>query len=460
MEVRKVIIMGAAGRDFHNFNMLYRDNPKYKVVCFTAAQIPGINGRKYPKELAGELYPKGIPIYSEDELPQLINEYDVDEVVLSYSDLSHQNVMEKASLVLSSGADFVLIAPEKTMLTPSKKVIAVCAVRTGAGKSPTTRYIVRMLRKAGKNPVVVRHPMPYGNLNKMVVQRFASLNDIYKANCTIEEREEYEPLINLGVVVYAGVDYEKILRMAEKEKGCDVIIWDGGNNDTPFFKPDVHIVIADALRPGHEISYYPGFVNLLMADIIIVNKVKRRDSRFVKSIMENIKKYNPKAKVILSRLNVRPKFIDKNRMEDKNMKDDVIGMKDVIGKRAVVIEDGPTLTHGGMRYGAGYVLANQMGVKIINVRRYIVGDLKKTFKKYKHLDGSVLPAMGYSKKEINDLKKTIINSKPDIIISGTPINLKHVIHDSVVDKIPIIRAFYELEIVSNSHILSHYLCSL
>lgn len=418
--MKKVIIMGAAGRDFHNFNVFFRNNSDYKVVAFTAAQIPNISGRKYPKELSGKHYPKGIPIYPEESLPKLIKKHDVDVVVLAYSDLPYMHVMHKASLALANGAEFRMLGTKETMLKSRKPVIAVTAVRTGCGKSQTTRRICDILKKKGRKVVVVRHPMPYGDLGKQIVQRFASYKDLDRHNATIEEREEYEPLIDRGLVVYAGVDYEKILRAAEKE--ADVIVFDGGNNDFPFFKPDLWIVLLDPLRPGHEITYYPGEVNLRRAHIAIINKegsAKRKDVEIVRT---NIKKYNRKAKII-----------DADSKITVNLPEIVNCMS------VIIVEDGPTLTHGGLPHGAGYVIAKKFSCKIIDPRPYAVGSIKRTYKKFPHL-GKVLPAMGYDKTQIEELKKTINRAKCDAVIIGTPIDLRRIMK---INK-PVVRVKYEL----------------
>ena len=412
---KKVIIMGAAGRDFHNFNVVYRDNEEYEVVAFTATQIPNISGRKYPAELAGKLYPDGIPIYDEKELPKLIKEHGVDEVVFSYSDVSYNYVMGKAAIANVAGADFKLLSPEHTMLKSNKPVIAVCAVRTGCGKSQFSRKIFEILSRK-INVVAIRHPMPYGDLAKQRCQRFASYEDLEKHECTIEEREEYEPYIEMGGVVYAGVDYEEILRNAEKE--ADVIIWDGGNNDYPFYKPDLHITIADPHRPGHELSYYPGEINLRMADIVVINKIDTAKEENIKKVEENIKKTNPNAKIIKATSPI-----------------EVEG--DVKGKRVLVVEDGPTLTHGEMPYGAGTVAAQQNGAEIIDASRYAVGSIKETFEKYPHLE-KILPAMGYGRQQIRELEETINAADCDAVLAATPINLARLIN---VNK-PVIRVRY------------------
>ncbi len=419
---KRVIIMGAAGRDFHNFNVYFRNNPNYEVVAFTATQIPNIEGRKYPPELAGELYPEGIPIYPEDQLEELIKKYDVDEVILAYSDLSYNYVMDRASRVLAAGADFKLMGPKSTMLKSSKPVIAVCAVRTGCGKSQTTRRVVSLLLKHGMKVVVVRHPMPYGDLAKQEVQRFETFEDLDKHNCTIEEREEYEPHLERGVIVYAGVDYEAILREAEKE--ADVIVWDGGNNDFPFFKPDLLIVVTDPHRAGHEVSYYPGSTNLRMADVVVINKEETAEPEKVQIVRENILRVNPRATIIDA---ASPIFVKNPEM--------------IKGKRVLVIEDGPTVTHGEMPYGAGYVAAQKFGAReIIDPRPYAVGSIKEAFEKYPHLS-KVLPAIGYYGQQIKDLEATINNTPADVVVSATPIDLTRLIKPNK----PVVRVKYELQ---------------
>jgi len=419
---RRVIIMGAAGRDFHNFNVYFRNNPNYEVVAFTATQIPNIEGRKYPPELAGELYPEGIPIYPESQLEELIRKYDVDEVILAYSDLSYNYVMDRASRALAAGADFRLMGPKSTMLRSSKPVISICAVRTGCGKSQTTRRVVDILRKYGLKVVVVRHPMPYGNLVEQRVQRFASFEDLDKYKCTIEEREEYEPHLRRGVVVYAGVDYEAILREAEKE--ADVIVWDGGNNDFPFFKPDLHIVVTDPHRAGHEVSYYPGSTNLRMADVVVINKEETAHPENIEKVRENIIRVNPKAIIIDA---ASPIFVENGEI--------------IRGKKVLVIEDGPTVTHGEMPYGAGYVAARKYGAaEIIDPRPYAVRSIRKTFEEYPHLR-NVLPAMGYYGDQIKDLEETINNTPADVVVSATPVDITRLVK---VNK-PIVRVYYELQ---------------
>ncbi len=420
----RVLIMGAAGRDFHNFNTFFRDNEKYEVVVFTATQIPNIEGRVYPPELAGALYPAGIPIYPEEELVNLIQEHDINQVIFAYSDVSHEYVMHKASQVLATGADFRLLGTHATMLKSSKPVVAVCAVRTGAGKSQTTRYVCDTLQKSGHKVVAVRHPMPYGNLVAQKVQRFANYNDLDKHNCTIEEREEYEPHIDRGVVVYAGVDYEAILRKAEKE--ADIIVWDGGNNDLPFFKPDLHIVVADPHRAGHELVYYPGESNLYAADVVVLNKIDTADLADIAQVRENVRKVNPAATMIEA---ASPIFVEN---------------PDAIrGKRVLVVEDGPTLTHGDMAYGAGVVAARRFGaVEIVDPRPYAIRSIAKTFERYPKT-GPILPAMGYGEEQIKDLEETINATPCDLVIIGTPIDLRRVVHIHH----PADRVRYELQVI-------------
>jgi len=418
----KVVIMGAAGRDFHNFNVHYRDNLDYEVVAFTATQIPGIEKREYPPKLAGPNYPKGIPIYPEEELPELIRKHGVDEVVFAYSDVSHEYVMHRASIALANGADFRLLGPSATMLKAKVPVVSVCAVRTGSGKSQTSRKVTKILREKGFKVVVVRHPMPYGDLTKQVCQRFASREDLDKYECTIEEREEYEPHIRNGIIVYAGVDYEKILRQAEKE--ADIIVWDGGNNDIPFYKPDLHIVVADPHRPGHEVKYHPGETNLRMANVIVINKVDTADPKNVESVKENVKKLNPKAVVIEA---ASPITVDKPEL--------------IQGKRVLVVEDGPTLTHGDMPYGAGTIIAKRLGAsEIVDPRPYAVGSIMKTYQEYPHL-GALLPAVGYGKEQMRELEETINKTPCDTVLVGTPIDLRRVLR---LNK-PAARATYELQ---------------
>ena len=422
MKKRRVLILGAAGRDFHNFNTFFRNNPDYEVVAFTATQIPDIEGRLYPPELAGELYPNGIPILAEEDMEKIIKEKNIDVVVFAYSDVSHEHVMHLASRAHAAGADFWLLGPESTMIKSSKPVIAVTAVRTGSGKSQTSRKVFKLLREKGLKVVSIRHPMPYGDLVKQRVQRFASYEDLDRYECTIEEREEYEPYLDMGGVVYAGVDYEAILREAEKE--ADVIIWDGGNNDFPFYKPDLWIVVADPHRPGHEMRYHPGETNFRAADVIIINKMDTANRDDIQEIFDSIEKANPNAIVIEA---ASPLFVDKPEL--------------IKGKRVLVVEDGPTLTHGGMRYGAGYVAAKRYGAKeIIDPRPYAVGSIIDTYKKYTHLH-VILPAMGYGKKQMKELEETINNADVDVVVSGTPIDLNRVVK---VNK-PIVRVRYELD---------------
>ena len=406
--VQRVLIMGAAGRDFHNFNVVLRGNPRYKVVAFTATQIPDIEGRQYPAQLAGPLYPAGIPIHAESELNRLIAELAVDQVVFAYSDVSHQTVMHKASQVLAAGADFVLMGARDTMLPSSKPVVAVCAVRTGSGKSQTTRRVCDVLRAMGKQVVAVRHPMPYGNIAEQAVQRFASYDDLDRHQCTIEEREEYEPHLDRGVIVYAGVDYEAILRQAEQE--ADIVVWDGGNNDLPFYKPDLHIVVADPHRPGHELSYHPGEANLRMADVIVINKVDTADLENVARVRDNIYRVNPEAIVVEA---ASPIFVENPGM--------------IRGKDVLVVEDGPTLTHGEMAYGAGVVAARRFGAaNILDPRPWAVRSIADTYTKYPGT-GAVLPAMGYGDQQMADLQETINNVPCDLVIIATPIDLTRII---------------------------------
>ncbi|MDE1810519.1 MAG: GTPase [Candidatus Micrarchaeota archaeon] len=421
MTRKRVIIIGAAGRDFHDFNMLFRDNAEYEVVAFTAAQIPYISERKYPMELAGKPYPKGIPIYDESELARLIKRFKVGICIQAYSDLPDDAVMDKGSIVNAAGADFWLVAPERTMLKSSKPVIAVCAVRTGSGKSQTSRYIANMLRAAGLRTVVVRHPMPYGDLKEQIVERFETLKDLDRYKTTIEEREDYEPHIKNGFVVFAGVDYEKILRAAEKE--ADVIIWDGGNNDASFFKSDLLITVADPLRAGNELTYYPGEMVARMADVLLINKVNSATKEELEKVSSDLAMINGRAKIIYADSIVKPD-------NPKLIKD----------KRVLIIEDGPTITHGGMKFGAGSIAAREYGAReVVEAKKYIVGGLKDTFKKYPQLKME-LPAMGYSAKQIRDLEATINAADCDTVVSATPTNIRHIIN---VDK-PIVQVGYEL----------------
>lgn len=406
--VEKVIIVGAGGRDFHNFNVYFKDNARYEVIAFTAAQIPHIEERAYPSELAGDLYPNGIPVYPEEKLAALIRNHRADLVAFSYSDVSHIEVMHKASIAMAEGADFILLGATYTMLQSTKPVVAVCAVRTGCGKSQTTRKVCRILRDRGMRIVAVRHPMPYGDLKRQAVQRFASGDDMELHRCTIEEREEYEPLIDMGIVVYAGVDYERILRRAEEES--DVIVWDGGNNDTPFYRPDVHVVVFDPHRPGHELLYYPGETNMLMADIAIINKVDTASPSNVETVRRNIEKYAPGADIVLAE---SPILVDNPEL--------------IRGRRVLIVEDGPTLTHGGMRYGAGTIAAERYGAgEVVDPRRYAVGSILETYARYPHL-GRELPAMGYGELQTKELEATINAADCDLALLATPINLASVL---------------------------------
>ncbi len=407
MSARRVIIMGAAGRDFHNFNVLFRNNKNSKVVAFTATQIPNIEGRKYPAELAGPLYPDGIPIFSEEKLSELIESEKIDEVFFSYSDISHEYVMHKASQILGAGADFRLIGSKSTMLETKRPVISICAVRTGSGKSPTTRKVTEILRGMNKKVVVIRHPMPYGDLIKQKVQRFSTIEDIDRQNCTIEEREEYEHHVINGNTVYAGVDYGEILKRAEEE--ADVIVWDGGNNDFPMIKSNLEIVIVDPHRPGHEIKYFPGEVNFRRAHVIIVNKISTAPKEGISEVMNNIRKYNPRATVVEAE---SPILVEDSKL--------------IKGKRVLVIEDGPTLTHGEMKYGAGILAAKEHGAaEIIDPRSNAVGSIKKVFEMYPDI-GPLLPAIGYGKEQIKELAKTIDQVECDLILIATPIDLRHI----------------------------------
>ena len=418
---RRVVIMGAAGRDFHNFNVVYRDDPETEVVAFTATQIPFIEKRRYPPELAGERYPDGIPIYLEDSLSTLIRDLRADQVVFAYSDVSHEYVMHQASVVLAAGATFVLLGPNQTMLDASVPVVAVCAVRTGSGKSQTTRHVVRTLKEHGKTPVVVRHPMPYGDIVKQRVQRFETFDDLDEASVTIEEREEYEPHLRNNTVVFAGVDYGDILEQAQKE--CDVLVWDGGNNDYPFYRPTVHIVVADPLRAGHELSYHPGETNFRMADVIVINKVDSATEDDIQEVMYSAGAVNSDALVIKARSPVR--------VDDPSK---------IAGKRVLVIEDGPTLTHGEMLYGAGVVAARQNGAaEVVDPRQWAVGTLKDVYAKYEV--GPVLPAMGYSDEQLHELEAMINATPVDVVLVASPIDLRHLIN---IEK-PAVRVTYELE---------------
>jgi predicted GTPase len=423
---RRVLIMGAAGRDFHNFNTVYRDNPDYEVVAFTATQIPFINDRTYPAELAGSRYPNGIRIFDESELRRLIRDERVDDVIFAYSDVSHEYVMHKASEVLAAGANYELLGPDATMLDASVPVVAVCAVRTGSGKSQTTRAVASVLREAGKRVVAVRHPMPYGDLNAQRVQRFETLEDLDRHNVTIEEREEYEPHLNAGTVTYAGVDYGAILQQAQAE--CDVLIWDGGNNDLPFYRPTIHIVVADPLRAGHETTYHPGEANLRMADVIVINKMDSATMQQVAQLEETIARLNPEATVVKANSPVT--------VEDPSQ---------ISGKRVLVVEDGPTLTHGEMKYGAGVVAARLNGAaEVVDPRRWAVGTIEDTFRKYDV--GPVLPAMGYSDDQLAEMEKIIDQAEVDVVVIASPIDLRHVIDI----RKPAVRVRYELEEIPGS----------
>ncbi|MDR0471052.1 MAG: cyclic 2,3-diphosphoglycerate synthase [Nitrososphaerota archaeon] len=429
MAQQKIIIIGAAGRDFHNFNTFFRNNPDYKVVAFTAAQIPDIANRKYPAELAGSLYPEGIPIYAQDDLQRLIKELDADECVFSYSDVPYSVVMSIGAQVNAAGADFSMMGPKHTMLKSTKPVIAVGAVRTGCGKSQTSRRITEVLMAHGLKVIAVRHPMPYGDLVAQKVQRFASIADLKKHNCTIEEMEEYEPHISRGNVIYAGVDYEAILRAAENDpNGCDVILWDGGNNDFPFFRPDLMVAVVDPLRPGHELSYYPGEVTLRLADVVVINKIDSADFDSILSVRSNIERVNPKATVVDAASTIS---VDKPEV--------------IKGKRVLVIEDGPTLTHGEMKIGAGIVAARRFGAaEIIDPRPYAVGRLAETYRIYPNI-GKLLPAMGYGEQQMNDLAATIERTECDSVVIATPIDLARIIK---INK-PTTRVTYNLQEIGN-----------
>jgi len=424
MSQKRAIIVGAAGRDFHNFNTYFRDNPNYQVIAFTATQIPNIEGRRYPPELAGSLYPEGIPIYPEAELCDLIRQYQVDQVIFAYSDISHETVMHKGSQVLATGADFWLMGAGSTTLESNKPVVAVCAVRTGCGKSQTTRHVCDLLQHMDKKVVVVRHPMPYGDLVAQTVQRFATYEDLDRHKCTIEEREEYEPHIDRGVVVYAGVDYEPILRQVEKE--ADVVVWDGGNNDLPFYRPDLHIVVVDPHRPGHELCYHPGETNLRAADVVVINKVDTASPEGVAQVRESVYTVNPQATVVEA---ASPIFVE-----------DPAAIR---GQRVLVIEDGPTLTHGGMAYGAGVVAAHRFGAaELVDPRPYAVGFIAATFEKYPHT-GPLLPAMGYGDEQVRDLEETINAAECDLVLVATPIDLRRLIDV----RHPVDRVRYELQVI-------------
>ena len=430
MPKTRIVIMGAAGRDFHNFNTVYRDNPGYEVVCFTATQIPDIEGRTYPPKLAGKLYPNGIPIYAEGELPDIIKKHKIDEVIFAYSDQSHVNLMHKASSVLASGAAFKFLGYKATAIPSKKPVISVCAVRTGVGKSQTTRKVAEILKAAGKKVAAIRHPMPYGNLEEQIWQRYATYADLDSYKCTIEEREEYEPHLDCGTIVYAGVDYGEILRRAEQE--VDVVLWDGGNNDLPFYKSDCRIVLVDPHRPGHEIMYHPGETNLRMADIVVINKIDTAGAGNVDIVRNNVREANPRAIVVDA---ASPVFPERPL--------------EIAGKRVLVIEDGPTLTHGEMSYGAGVMAAKKWGAaELVDPRPYAVGSIAATFQKYPHV-GPVLPAMGYSPKQVKELEETVDAVPCDLVLVATPIDLRRVMK---VEK-PSMRVRYELQEIGTPTIL-------
>ena len=420
----KVLIVGAAGRDFHNFNVAYRGRAAYDVVAFTATQIPNIDGRVYPAELAGELYPDGIPIRPEAELGDLIREEGIDEVVFSYSDVTHEHVMHVASRALAAGASFKLLSPHETSLASTKPVVAICAVRTGSGKSQTTRRIAALLRESGKRVAVLRHPMPYGDLTKQAVQRFERYEDLDEADCTIEEREEYEPHLAEGNLVFAGIDYQAILELAEQE--ADVIVWDGGNNDTPFIRPDLHVVVVDPHRAGHELRYHPGETNLRMADVCVVNKTDTAPPEGVEAVLDSIHRLNPRSEVVLA---ASPFHVEDGRTEE------------IRDKRVLAVEDGPTLTHGEMAYGAAVLAAKQHGAAgLVDPRPFAVGTIQKTFETYPHIS-ELLPAMGYGRKQMEELRETIERSDAELVLIGTPIDLRRVID---IGK-PALRVTYRLQ---------------
>ena len=425
MEAKNVIIIGAAGRDFHNFNTFFRNNAEYNVVAFTAAQIPDIADRKYPAELAGSLYPKGIPIYAESELPELIRKFDVKFCIFSYSDVSYQRVMSISAVVQAAGANYILLGPNDTMIKSTKPIIAVGAVRTGCGKSQTSRRVIEILMNKGLKVVAVRHPMPYGDLVKQKVQRFATIDDLKKHDCTIEEMEEYEPHVVRGNVIYAGVDYEAILRAAENDPdGCDVILWDGGNNDFPFYKPDLMITVTDPHRAGHELTYYPGEVTLRLADVVVINKIDTANIDDITTVRDNIAKVNPKAVVIDG---ASPIKVDNPSL--------------IRGKKVLVVEDGPTLTHGEMKIGAGTVAAKKFGAtELVDPRPYVTGKLAVTFNTYPNI-GTLLPAMGYGEQQLNDLQETINRTECDSVVIATPIDLNRIIK---INK-PSTRVYYDLQ---------------
>jgi predicted GTPase len=423
MSRTRVLIAGAAGRDFHNFNLVYRDRPEYEVVAFTATQIPNIDGRRYPPELAGSIYPEGIPILPESALEQLVREHEIDSVVFAYSDVTHEHVMHLGSRALASGASYHLISPHETMLASSKPVVAICAVRTGSGKSQTTRHVARLFRESGKRVAVLRHPMPYGDLAAQAVQRFERYEDLEAAEATIEEREEYEPHLAEGNLVFAGIDYERILRAAEQE--ADVVLWDGGNNDTPFIKPDVHIVVVDPHRPGHELRYHPGETNLRMADVCVVNKIDSAPQDGIDAVLNSIHENTTDARVVLA---ASPFEVEGDAEE-------------IRGKRVLAIEDGPTLTHGEMTYGAAVLAAKQHGAaELVDPRPFATGAIAATFEQYPDI-GTLLPAMGYGREQMEDLRETIERCDADLVLIGTPIDLRRLIE---LDK-PALRITYKLQ---------------
>ena len=428
-EPRKVIILGAAGRDFHNFNVIFRNDASFRVVAFTATQIPGIEGRKYPASLAGPLYPDGIPIFPEEDLPRLIAKHGIQTCLFAYSDVEYGYLGHRIALANAAGADFRLLGAQETMLKAKVPVVAICAVRTGSGKSQTTRRVAGILRAAGKKVVVIRHPMPYGDLASQAVERFATYEDLDKYQTTIEEREEYEPHIDKGTVVYAGVDYEKILRQAETE--AEILLWDGGNNDTPFLKPDLLLVVADPLRPGHELSYYPGETNVRMADVVVVNKVDTATPENVEIVKRNVRTVNPDVVIVEAASPITP--------------DDTVQIR---GKRVLAIEDGPTLTHGGMEYGAAYIAAQRFGAaEIVSAVNHAVGSIKETYKKYPN-SRKILPAMGYGPKQIKELEETIDATPCDLVLSGTPIDLSRVLKT----KKPVVHVRYELDEIGHPNL--------
>ncbi len=423
MKKRKVIIMGAAGRDFHNFNTFFRCNEDYEVVAFTATQIPDIDGRKYPAELAGELYPEGINIYPEEKLPELIREHKVDEVIFAYSDVPYKYVMNRSALVNALGPDFTLMGYEATKVKSTKPVISICAVRTGCGKSQTTRFVYDIFKKMDKKVVAIRHPMPYGDLVKQAVQRFAEIDDLDKHDCTIEEMEEYEPHIAAGNIIYSGVDYEAIVRKAEETDNPDVILWDGGNNDLPFYESDLKIVIVDPHRPGHEEEYFPGEANLRMADIVVINKMDSATEEGIEAVKKNVKRIAPDALIVEA---------------DSEL---TVNGGDISGKKVLVVEDGPTLTHGEMKYGAAAIAAERNGAEMVEPRDKAVGKIAETYEKYPYIGKGILPAMGYGEEQKKDLEKTINSIEADFVLSGTPIDLKRVVNSNK----PIVSVGYELK---------------